>query len=277
MYHNSKRLLGGISEGNRRLLAILHQRMTGPFSAPDAANFLSLDVPRTRRFLAYLASRGWLARVRRGWYLTVPLDADKPAEWREDPWVVAAKTFSECYVGGWSACEHWGLTEQIFREIVVFTTRRVRYRKQEIQSTPFRLIVIPLKKLFGVKIVWRGRTRVQVSDPTRTVIDILDTPPLGGGLRHVAEVLEAYFVGDHRSDKLLVAYGDKLGNHAVFKRLGYLIETLGIQAPDLVARCIERKSPGLTLLDPSVAEKGKILRRWNLRVNIRFEAPRQTT
>ena len=205
----------------------------------------------------------------------MPLDADKPEQWREDPWVVAAKTFGQCYVGGWSACEHWGLTEQIFREIVVFTTRRVRYRKQEIQGTPFRLIVIRPEKLFGIKIVWRGRTRVQVSDPTRTIIDILDTPVLGGGIRHVAEVLEAYIETEHRSDQLLIAYAEKLGNHAVFKRLGYLIEMLGIQAPDLIARCIERKSPGLTVLDPTVAEQGRILRRWNLRVNVRFEGRRE--
>ena len=32
----------------------------------------------------------------------------------EDPLVIAEKLFSPCYVGGWSAAEYWGITEQIF-------------------------------------------------------------------------------------------------------------------------------------------------------------------
>ena len=76
--------------------------------------------PRTSRPLAYLAEREWLARIRRGLYAPVPLDAAIPSEWREDAWLVALHTFEPCYIGGWkscrlTACEHWHLTEQIFR------------------------------------------------------------------------------------------------------------------------------------------------------------------
>ena len=116
----------GISERNRQLLATLHRKARGPFTVREAANLLSLSIGRTQRFLAYLAARGWLVRTRRGLYATVPLNAVEPAHWREDPWIVASKVFSpSSYIAGWSACEHWELTEQIFREIVVVTTRRL--------------------------------------------------------------------------------------------------------------------------------------------------------
>lgn len=208
--------------------------------------------------------------------MNVPLEATDPAQWREDPWSVAAKTFAASYIGGWSACEHWGLTEQIFREIVVFTTRRVRYRQQDIQGTPFRLVVIPPKKLFGTKTVWRGKTRIEVSDASRTVLDILDSPELGGGIRHVADVLATYFESENRNDDLLMTYAERLGNRAVYKRLGYLTEKLSVNAPTIIATCLEKKSTGLAILDPSVRAKGKIIRRWNLRVNVHMERDEQS-
>jgi predicted transcriptional regulator of viral defense system len=257
----------GISESNRNRLAMLHRSLSGPFNAADAAPLLSMDIQETRLFLAYLASRGWLSHVRRGLYLTVPLEATKPNDWREDPWLVAAKAFAPCYIGGWSACEHWGLTEQIFREVLVVSSRRVRYRRVEIQGIPFRVKVLPQRKLFGTRTVWRKQVRLQVSDPSRTIVDVLDDPALGGGIRHVAEVLSAYLSSEHRDEARVLEYADQLGNRAVFKRLGYIVETLGVSAPKLVETCKAKQSSGLSLLDPTVPSKGRILRRWNLRVN----------
>jgi hypothetical protein len=48
---------------------------------------------------------------------------------------------SPCYIGGWSACAHWGLTEQVFRTLLVVTARRVRHRDVEIQGLPLHLTV----------------------------------------------------------------------------------------------------------------------------------------
>ena len=63
-------------------------------------------------------------RVCRGLYAPIPLDAISPSEWREDPWVIAVKLFGpDYYIGGWTACEHWSFTEQIFMDTVVVTTR----------------------------------------------------------------------------------------------------------------------------------------------------------
>ncbi len=62
----------GIEDANRRLLERLHRRFPGPFGTEEATRELRLEPGRGRRLLAYLAERGWLARVRRGWYVTVP-------------------------------------------------------------------------------------------------------------------------------------------------------------------------------------------------------------
>lgn len=258
----------GIGLRNRAALEKLHREAGPAFDAHAAAAILGVSQERAARLLGYMARRGWLSRVRRGLYVAVPLDARRPGEWIADPWVVAAQLFDPCYIGGWSACEHWGLTEQLFRTVLVVTARSVREREIELQGVPFHLTVRPEAKLFGTSGVWRGQSKVNVSDPSRTIVDILDDPRLGGGIRTCADVLHEYLASQHRDDGLLVAYADRLGNRTVFKRLGFLLERSGEEAPDLIAACLARRSAGLGTLDPSVASRGTIVRRWGLRVNV---------
>lgn len=266
--HSIVRRTGGISRGYRRYLEILHRRDQGPFNSNEAAEALGLDVSVTRRLLSHLASQGWLVRLRRGLYSPVPLEARKSGEWQEDPWVSASKAFSPCYVGGWSACEHWHFTDQVFRDLMVVTARHVRKRLVDLQGERIRLKVLPASKLFGTANVWRGRVRVRVSDPSRTIVDVLEDPAIGGGIRHVANVLQEYFQSEHRDDQKLIDYAGRRGNRSVFKRLGYLAETLGLKAAPLIATCHDRQSKGITALDPSVRRPGRIVRRWNLRINV---------
>ncbi|HEX3126610.1 MAG TPA: type IV toxin-antitoxin system AbiEi family antitoxin [Thermoanaerobaculia bacterium] len=265
---------GGISEALRRRVDELHRRFQGPFSVAESAEWFGTDRAKERRLLAHLASRGWLSRVRRDAYITVPLGAERPADWREDPWVVAARVFAPGYLAGWTACEHWGLTEQIFRDIQVVTTRRLRHRVQEIQGTRFQARTVAPDRLFGTRSVWRGQSRVEVSDPSRTLTDLLGDPALGGGIRHVAQIVETYFSSEHRDDRLLQGYVHRLSNRTVWKRLGYLLESGGIEAPELIQACREGMSTGVSLLDPGAENKGPVLKRWNLRLNVMLRIER---
>ena len=265
----------GISERNRKHLTSLHRSVTGPFSVKEAATALSFTTTRTQRFLAYLADRGWLVRVCRGLYAPVPLDAINPGEWREDPWVIAAKLFGpDYYLGGWTACEHWGLTEQIFLTTVVVSTRKMRTRETRIQDLPFLVKRVPKKKMFGTKPVWRDQTKVSLSDPSRTLVDILIDPTIGGGLRHVVDIVDTYFREECRDDELLAAYVGRADNGVVFKRLGYLLETLEVHAPALLQACKAGVSSGVSRLDPNLPNEGPVAWRWNLRVNGRIQPER---
>jgi predicted transcriptional regulator of viral defense system len=266
---------GGITRPYRAVVTKLNREFSGPFTPDEARALLKISPARTYRLLAYLAERGWLVRIRRGLYAPVPLDAPVPSDWREDPWLVALHTFEPCYIGGWSACEHWHLTEQIFRGIVVFTTRRVRSVATEIQGSSFRVRRRRADQMFGLRKVWRRNAPVPVSDPSRTIVDILDDPSTGGGIRHVADVLRDYFESEHRDDDALVAYAAKLGNATAFKRLGFLIEVLEIAAPALIEASLAQRSKGITLLDPSVKRRGRISRRWNLNVNVSLDVQAQ--
>jgi predicted transcriptional regulator of viral defense system len=259
--------LGGISGKNRHHLELLHRELRDPFGADEAALVLGMAHDRASRLLRHLAAQGWLARVRQGLYITVPLEARSSGEWIEDPWVAGSKVFAPCYMGGWSACEHWGLTEQIFNEISLVTAKPIRKRRQTIQGTNFRVKAVAPDQIFGTKIVWRNQSQIEVSDPSRTVVDMLDDPSFGGGIRHVAHALTEYFA-EHVDSKALLEYSARRGNRSIYKRLGYLIESRNLPSDELIEVCLERMSTGVIDLDPAAPKRGPIVKRWNLRVNV---------
>lgn len=177
-------------------------------------------------------------------------------------WVLVPELFGPGYVGGASTAQYWDLTEQLFRTVFVYTIRPVRQTDQTIQGVPFSVHHIGDELLFGTLPLWRGRIKIQVSDVHRTLIDMLDDPSVAGGARHLADCLAAYL---HRKDTdpiQLIDYADRLGNGAVFKRLGFLAERAGAPST-LVKGCLERLTKGNAKLDPTLPSP-RLVRRWRL-------------
>jgi len=243
---------GGLGSRSREKLSAVLRDTQGTISPSQTARALDLSKPRAAKLLAFWASRGWLSRVQRGLYVPIRLESKTSEGPLEDPWVVATALFSPCYIGGWSAAEHWGLTEQIFRSVLVITTKKPRLRKRVLKGTSFILRSVGSKALFGLKPIWRGGVRVQVSDPARTVIDMLSDPSLAGGIRPAADML-TIFLKEHPKDAdQLIEYAKRLGNGATFKRLGFLLETLQLDRPSLVAVCRKQLTTGYVKLDPAL-------------------------
>lgn len=115
------------------------------------------------RRLAARSRSGCLARVRRGAYVSVPIESPSADVALEDPWSVAMTMFAPCYIGGWSAAEHWGQTEQIFRSVCVMTLKRPCDRQPILRKVRFDLHTVSQSQLIGLKTVWRGGTPATVS------------------------------------------------------------------------------------------------------------------
>lgn len=263
----------GLSQRSRERLATVLRRRTGTVTPSEVADILRVPPNKAARLLGAWARSGWMSRVRRGLYVPVPLEAASATGPLDDPWLVASALYTPCYIGGWSAAEHWALTEQIFRSVCVMTASRPRNRNPVLKGTQFALHTVPQSALFGLKIVWRGRARVQVSDPARTVIDMLANPALAGGIRPAADVLKAFLRDHEKSVAALIDYGDRLDNGAVFKRLGFLLESEGLDHTDLMAACRKRRRSGYVKLDPSIPVP-RLVTAWGLWVPKRWVAER---
>jgi predicted transcriptional regulator of viral defense system len=92
---------------------------------------------------------------------------------------------------------------------------------------------------------------------------MLDDPSLGGGLRPVVDVFRAYLNSSAKDLELLVSYAERLGNGAVYKRLGYLLERYSPGDKSAIGICRSRLSTGYAKLDPSL-NSGGLVTRWRL-------------
>ena len=95
---------------------------------------------------------------------------------------------------------------------------------QVIQNTEYPIRTAPEGSTLGTRRVRRGRGHVDVSDPHRTVVDIIDVPAAAGGVPHSFRVLQAYIDSEYTDQGKLIEYGDRDGRATVFERLGYLAE-----------------------------------------------------
>jgi predicted transcriptional regulator of viral defense system len=261
------------SASARLLVAKLaREAKAGLISVAEAADALDMSRRDAALKLAALARTGWLRRVRRGLYLVAPLEAE-PGRLvtPEDPWVLAREAFSPCYIGGWSAAEYWGLTEQLFRATLVVTASHTRESSVRLLGYEFRLFRVDPSRIEGATLVWRNAERVPVSDRERTLIDCLRHPELCGGIRHLADMLREYRESDEYAPAKLLATARKAANGAAWKRLGYLAEILWPGEDEIFDEARMRMTAGKTKLDPDVRKRGTLVTRWRLWVNVPIE------
>ena len=260
----------GKTRNNRRLVLAKMSRAakSGLISVPDAAKVLNVSGSEAAVRLASLMRGGWARRIRRGLYMILPSEIEPgQASAPEDVWVLAVQAFAPCYVGGWSAAEHWGLTEQIFRSTLIVTGAPIRNNSVTLANHEFRLFKVPRARLSGTVSIWRGSTKVPVSSRERTIVDCLRTPQLCGGIRHLAHMMNVYSELPEKNMEKLLKEATASANGAAWKRLGYLSEILWPGSEGIQQMAKQHISAGYSLLDPEIKQPGKFLRRWNLKIN----------
>ena len=255
--------ISGLGKKDRERLASVIRSTKGTISVAEAAGILRVSPVDASKMLSRWCTKGWLSRLRQGFYIPVPLESRTVDIALEDPWIIAERLYSPGYIGGWSAAEYWDLTEQIFRTVVVMTLQKPRDRKPKIKGTDFLLRTVSEKAMFGLKSVWRGQVKVSVSDATRTILDMLNEPRMGGGIRSTVDMFINYLNSENRNMKILIDYSKQLGNGAVFKRLGFLLERFASEEQNAIDECRSQIRKGNSKLDPQL-NADKLVTRWRL-------------
>lgn len=255
--------LAGLGKLSRKRLSEVLRNAKGCISVSLVTETLRVSREQARLYLSSWTKNGWLRRVRRGLYFPVDMAASTSDESPLDPWVVASQIFSPCYIGGWSAAQHWDFTEQIFESTIIFTSRRLNQKEQSVAGLAFLIKKLSSDKMFGLKSVWKDQAKIEVSDPHKTIIDMLDDPSVGGGIRSVIDIFQQYLSSITCDLNILTEYAGKMKNKTIFKRLGFILSKIKPQEVRWITYCLEHLSEGNSQLDPS--SKGKcLIKKWKL-------------
>jgi predicted transcriptional regulator of viral defense system len=251
----------------RRFLKLMAGRDRRLFRFDEAIEFWS-SRERARQALSRLVEDGWLERIERGLYLIIPLEAGPEGHWTEDAKIVAAQLVPQGAVAYWTALQHWGMTDQIPQVVFVQTRKRKHRSRFSVLGVGYQFVFVAERKFFGVIKQWSDGAAFNITDREKTLIDALDRPDLCGGIPVVAEALANSADLDWDG---FATYLRKFASGAVYKRAGYLVETLGVTVPGKQLRLAAWKrecSQGITLLEPRGSRRGPIDSRWRLRVNV---------
>jgi predicted transcriptional regulator of viral defense system len=257
----------GIGSKYREKLSKVIRASKDGITSEIVAKTLNVNKQEAGRLLARWSKTGWLRRIKRGFYVSVPFEFGPNQLAIENPWVVVSKIFSPGYIGGFSAIKHWDLSEQIFETTVFFTTKKIHTREPKYSGLKIRLKSIDKSKLFGTKTVWFNSSKLLVSDPSKTIVDILDEPSIVGGMTIVRDFFQSYLDSEFKNINLLIEYAGKMKNETIFKRLGFLIELIMPNEKLLLDKIKKNISSGYSKFDPSVENK-RIIKRWNLKVPV---------
>lgn len=250
-------------------------------SVKEAAEALDFSQPKTSRIMARIAKKGWLKHLKNGYYQPMSVASREIPMGSGNPFVVASAIFKPCYVAGWSALNYWGLTDQLFDEVCIITGKKFKANKATYDDYRFYLKYLDEEKFFGLEKVWIDGNSVYISDPSKTILDILRTPKLGLGWRQTLLGISQFLKDKNLNARLesLLIYASELSSDIVYKRLGFYLDTClrlnealksNTQIQETINQCLDKKNSNIGRLDTGY-KAGVENRKWSLLVPTNIE------
>jgi len=257
--------MAGISSKEENFIATLGEKGIRVFTVDEATELFNTSKPMMNKLVHQLVKKRKLQRIQRGKYLVIPPVAWKTGRFTEEGVIIASYLVEPYYIGYWTALDFYGWTEQPSRTVFIASTKLKR--PVEFQGTKFKFIKLRPERFFGFEEHWVGDQKVKVADKEKTVVDCLDQP------RYCGEIVEAAKgIWNGRDDinfETVLKYALRMKNGAIIKRLGYLMDVLGIENTDFRSELKKHIGYGYLSLDP---QGGTICnhvdKEWRLRINV---------
>lgn len=250
-----------------QLITALYESGQTTFTHANVESITGLPAASARSLIRHAVARGIISRLQPGLFVLVPPELGRTTEFAGNPYVIARQlvTGAGYFISHASAMElHQMVTQPQF---VIFTSTTKRLRNRIIHGTEFRFILVRQEHLFGVVTHWISKQEpVRISNVERTVIDGLHQPAYCGGITEVAKGL--WMRRQEIQPGRLIDYAFRIGNGAVIRRLGYLLDHYQIATRDELDQLHCALTTTYALLDPALPAEGAYLSRWRLRVNV---------
>lgn len=243
---------------------------TPVFTYAEFAAFLTSQGTRNpnaqHASLKYYLQKKRLIHIRRGIYAVVPPFIEVE-NFTPDPYLIAAKLFSNVILAYHTALELHGVAYSLFKQFTFFTSK----------STPpfifdsfiFRGILTPknirhVHKEIGIIFIKRDGISIPVTTVARTIVDILTRPDLAGGWEEIWRSLEMIAVFDIEE---AVKYALLLNNASTIAKLGFFLEqrTTVLNIDPKYIKILEKHIPSQPhYLERGRRQSGKLIAKWNL-------------
>jgi len=255
----------GMGKGEADLIQAIEERGFSIFTFDQAVRLLGANRDSTKKIIYNLKKKQRIKAIEKGIYLLNLSIAGEHREFSEKGIIIASHLVNPYYISYWTALNFYGWTEQPSRTIFIATTKQKA--PLGVKGTAFKFIRLRPNRFFGFRQYLDGQYEVMVADKEKTIVDCLDQPRYCG---EIVEVAKGIWNGRNDTDfNRLLIYAERMGNGAIIKRLGYIMETLGILIPEFRKKLLSRVRRGIVSLDPDGKKsRGEINHEWQIRINI---------
>lgn len=242
----------------------------------QACSQLSSNPIQIAKTLSKMAQSGWLTRLKRGLYaIQSPLYPEEI-----HPFAIAQALVSPIAISYWSALAHHGFTTLIPPMVQASTPSKVvtpemrsgeAYRPRgtaawQVMDIEIEFIHVKEDNFWGFSHEWVSRWhRVPITDPERTILDLIIRSDLFGGISMAIETITTHLEKIDLAQ--LVNYAIRYDAGAYIKRLGWILETSDVN-DDVLDPLLTYETQNYHLLDPQGSAQGEPITRWNLYNNL---------
>ena len=182
-------------------------------------------------------------------------------EGSEYPYLIASRTVQPSYISFKTALSVY-ITKKVPDTKIYYVATPKRKRPIAFKKYNFRYITLKPYKFFGFCQLNINGNEVAMAEPEKAIVDCLEETEYGPELIKLRYILKD-FLG-FISIKKLIKYAVRCHNKSLLARLGYLLETLDIDAP-----IREKDLPkDYVKFDPAGDRQGKWIARWNIIDNL---------
>lgn len=211
-----------------------------------------------------LKRKNILSPIKRGVYLFSPLDAGPLGRGIDEllvPPLYCPK--NNYYVGYSTLFNYYGFSEQMFQTVYILNTSFAK--EKIIGGISFKFLKISNERLYGRKQIEVKGTQVFVSDKERTLIDLLYFNKPVGGILPAAQIFRSIVKKKDCDVKKIIDYACRFPNVTLRKRVGVLLEELGIKESWL--RPLAKTVRGTAVGSLGKSRRGTLNKKWRVLVD----------
>lgn len=220
------------------------------FTINDVSVITGRDPEYTKVYLNRLKKKGMIHRIQRDRYTV-----------HNDPFLVASSICWPSYISIWSALRYYDLTEQLPSRIDVLTTSRKSKSNIQFRGQTITFAKIPPEYLFGYSKVIISDLEVFIAEPEKALVDSVVLRKISSS--EIFDIIKSNI--ERLSHDSIVEMTLRTGNKAAAKRIGWMLDELGIMRSRELHEIIYRTDIPIDPALPMVGDKDPY---WGVVINI---------
>jgi predicted transcriptional regulator of viral defense system len=234
-----------LSKTENEVIEIIKENKLDIFRIKDSMLLTKLDKTKAYNILKALKKKEAIKTIKSGTY----------AFFNTPELIIASNLNWPSYLSFFTALSYYKLTDQLPKTMFIASAQYTR------QIGNYKFIQVSKKRFFG----YTSYNGIVIAEKEKAILDSLLFPKYAGGIQEIEKAIKKAL--SELDIKKIIKYALQMGNKAVIRRLGYLLEKNKVKNSE-IDKLYKKIGKGYEKLDPSLQKNNVYNAKWLLNINI---------